>query len=1634
MLSKFSKLSKNDKKLIITFSSIAIVLILAVVSAALIISFSGGEDSDYADFAENGNGVFTQNGGFVATAPGEDFFDFEIAPSALGRITIEALSYSEFGVDVDSDFLVSSDTQSLSKEHLTEFLSTRDNAAFSLEPHGSNRFLLQFEEELAVNSVVNFVYRPLGFSALSHAFQTVDVFRVTNTSPADATFNVPNNAGIEITFNQPIEGGLASFERAFSIDPPVAEGSFFKRDNTYIFAPNAMEFNRMYTVTIREGLVGVSGEVLAENFVFSFTTTWGTAAAPAFSVIGSAYETFLPWNEVFVALNISRDFHGREFNVRLYELPDIDSFLNFTGVDNAVLIEESVKEVQTFGSEWDSFHFLFLGRTLPEGVYVAEITSVQQGMDIVAHKFIQVSPISVYSLSVDDEALFWVNDAATGEPARGARIDVGGVTNASTNNEGIAIIPTLRDRRASVVISYRDYLPFAYVKPTFGNRELMPNERFLFYMYTDRPTYRPNDTVDVFGVIRPRYGQAHSAEDIFTLRIGDMIEMPITLDRFNSFVMRIPVTNMFGFTDISVEVNGERLMSSWVEFLDYANIPFVINGSLDRLVYAAGEYAQAEIRLTTFAGRPVDGVQLRTHSPRIPDLITNEYGIAAGALPIVDEPHLRRDWQPHWSSFWYGTVGEGQASQGIGLPHIVAQRDTMLEAQLNDDIMTITSNRIIIENIEEAKQGSLPWVHIHPDIFRGAAVDVDFEIHITRFVTTQTVRTQQYDHINRRMVTTYDFNTTSSLYRIVQGTTENGRAVVTDLPVSDSRLINYRMEIFFNDTQGRPTMSWVQTPWRNAYVQTSTMRHFFFPLSYGNTFGIGETIDVTIVESEDNWWWSGSHDEAIILTEGRIIAILARDGIIDVATGDVSGVQLTFTEAAVSNAILFGAFFDGQYIFPVPNPISIRHDFSERELEVELTFCQEEYRPGDEVTVQIHTEKPAQVLISVVDESAIQSSRHNTNFLSRLYQSSTVWAWMMNTHQFASHTQHNFGNFGGGAEGGGGDDGGDSISFRDFFVDNPVFEKVLTTDGVATLTFTLPDQITSWRVTALALTECGFAGESVVNITSTLNFYVELLYTNEFIVGDDIAAVVRSFRPFGRTFSDVHYTFNILSGDEIIFTDSQTIEASRNPRAVFNAGKLPPGDYKMQVIATSGDYTDALERPFTVAEYALIIQNHLAGEISTENPHSLHPALFNMRPFPVRLTLTNANIRPLTRILNSTFGRNSSRTDYIAAAAFRDYFFTGESDPYAVRAIVHANHNGGIPELTYENPDLFYTARFAASFPEFVNPSRIKEFVLPELASENPARRAAALLALAGIGEPVLLKIQQEARDTNPSEYFRGLKLAAALVAAGDDNGAANLITRLDKPSQYLLIGFGAEEAPYATFADTSRETVQTLHFFINTAINPTAAWQHINRPEQNLFVSDIPERINFVRRAVFLGDTISEFEYTLHDQTHTAILQNFDRLHLHLSYEQFHSLNLTPISGETAFHLSFQSYNSSNWNPADSRIQITRTITPAANLYRVTLNITLPHDARGTFTIYDRLPSNKRFIPSRHFHTARPWYSVNHTQRQLIQLTLHANPNAPLTRTLHYYALSLYDADMAEGTTYITNHNLENHIWGSTR
>ncbi|PJF28222.1 MAG: hypothetical protein CUN53_01135, partial [Phototrophicales bacterium] len=105
-----------------------------------------------------------------------------------------------------------------------------------------------------------------------------------------------------------------------------------------------------------------------------------------------------------------------------------------------------------------------------------------------------------------------------------------------------------------------------------------------------------------------------------------------------------------------------------------------------------------------------------------------------------------------------------------------------------------------------------------------------------------------------------------------------------------------------------------------------------------------------------------------------------------------------------------------------------------------------------------------------------------------------------------------------GGRGGGGGGGGESVLIREDFEYTPLWAPHVVTDenGEATVSVTLPDNLTTWRLDARAITLRTAVGESTAQIVSTLPLFVRPVAPRFFVVGDqvELAAVIQNNTDF----------------------------------------------------------------------------------------------------------------------------------------------------------------------------------------------------------------------------------------------------------------------------------------------------------------------------------------------------------------------------------------------------------------------------------------------------------------------------------------------------------------------------------------
>jgi len=261
-------------------------------------------------------------------------------------LSVSATDNTGHGVKADTNFLLQC-SEKMSEDDVRASIAVTPGLEYTLDKKAKDQYLLTFADKLEPDSVICFA-QTQAVEPHSWAFQTEDTFRVTTTLPSAKGSGVPVNSGIEVSLSFL---DVVNFQDSFKISP-ATEGSFEKHGKTWVFVPQTLAYNTLYTVTIDKGLASSTGEKLGEDYVFSFRTEEKNPDDNSYLYIsGEQVETFTPTALPVVEVMNSEEFKNTTFNVKVYKYAGADSYINALKARHTYLYDK-------FGYEGDYFSSL----------------------------------------------------------------------------------------------------------------------------------------------------------------------------------------------------------------------------------------------------------------------------------------------------------------------------------------------------------------------------------------------------------------------------------------------------------------------------------------------------------------------------------------------------------------------------------------------------------------------------------------------------------------------------------------------------------------------------------------------------------------------------------------------------------------------------------------------------------------------------------------------------------------------------------------------------------------------------------------------------------------------------------------------------------------------------------------------------------------------------------------------------------------------------------------------------------------------------------------------------------------------------------------------------------------------------
>ena len=1526
-----------------------------------------------------------------------DWSELGDLPPIEPAATLTADRADRAGVAPDTTFTLASRT-TVAGADLAAGLAVEPAVALRVLP-GADRATVTVAPAQPLEPGARYRFRltgPDGALAGAWAFQVKGPLHVVTTLPGDRSSGVPVSTGIELTFDQ---DGVVDAASRFSIDPGV-DGRFETHGRTLVFVPGKLEPATLYTVTLRAG-VGVAGSDvrLEQDLRLRFETgTAPTSTKEPEVALGRAVIEVSPAEEPVIVLAVyspEEKTATTRIPVEVYRLPDGDAALaaartiadapgwaqsssaglvSTAGLQRAMAFDATLQPID-WGSRW-----FRLPDRLERGAYVLVLP--REGRDRQA--LLQVTNIASYAAASTTRSLVWVNEVGGG-PLAGVRATLdGGPRLGRTDAHGLLVFdtpPALRQGVGDLHLIVLDapdgervFVPLgvrprasAYLSEIQAWVDPDPNaDRYWSLLSTDRTLYRQTDTVHLWGYLRERDSGRVPDDATVSLRLVDwyaaadrpaIASAHVSPRSSGAFAAELPLTDVpYGSYVVELEAGGRVVESSWITVDVIRKPAYEVSIETDRHVVISGTSLQATVTARFYEGTLAPGVAM---SVGVLDdahpATTDSDGTAVVALTpklwLDAEGYSRENVAAH-------PTGAEEGDISAYAPILIFPSMSWLDAtaKLSGTELHLSGSvhEVDLARLERDHEKILQGYYDPGFDPRGGPVaGAQVSVEVVEYVPVRRLVGQRYDFIAKKVVDEYvvDLKEKTLGSQAVVSGAEGTFSLDLVVPARDH---DYRVVLRTTDADGRTaTLTRYASPPGPGQIEMPARPYLQQPEGPDGAwlqYGIGDEMRFTMLDGYGAYP-TGKGDAYLFFTAQR--------GLRDVVVQGSPVFVGTFTAADAPNLTVQAVRFTGTTYYGGAGTTAM-FERGERQLSVRLSVDAERYRPGGVATVTVRTTDgsgrpaPATVTLRAVDEKLFAiGGAEEEDPLGQLYE------WVPDG-LFASYASHPvpWPMYGGGM----GDAGGGREEFRD-----TAFYRQIETgpDGVGTVTFRLPDDLTSWHVSAAAVTAGLEAGVGSLLVPVGLPFFVEPTLAPEFLAGD---RPILRLRAFGS---------DLRTGDPVTFTVVSTtlsMAATTVTGRAFEAVDvpLPPltvGEHALVISGTSGSgataLSDRLTRRFTVVAARLTrtetrFTTLRAGAVP-EGGDGLTTYVFS-----------DAGRGRYLPVLEGLAWDDGARLDQaLAAAEARDLLVeTFGTDPtgfpeqtFDPNRYQQGGH--GIALLPYAAPDLDLTVRTILAAPDRFDVTDLQG-TMQEVLADAEATRERQILALAGsaaLGDDVLGQVRTAAALTDLSVRER-LHLALAAAALGDLGTAADL-------ERGLLGEHGQRLGPWVRLqvGDTLDATVgaTALWALVAAEVGDPLADEAEAYVEANPMADDLTnlQRLAFTMRALERTPSApARFAYTVDGARTVVDLSVGGSRALTLTAPQRRSLRLEPLAGEVGVATSWQVPLDPASVTPDPNLTLTRRVTPAGpaapgGLVTVDLSIRFGAQAlKGCTDVVDTAPS----------------------------------------------------------------------------
>lgn len=1553
----------------------------------------------------------------------------------ISEFDMKASIADDEGIAPNSHFLIKT-TASLTPQVLEKYIKVLPATEISVERvlGTANTFEIVPKTQLKTEQLytVEINKGPLASHDFSWAYQVKSQFSLISSLPREKGVDVPLNTGIELYFNR---DNINDPEKFIEITPKVL-GNFEVKENRVRFIPqDALLEKTIYTLKIKAGLGAKdTKDTLDKDIVLSFQTSQGGLYGvneKDWAIFSRQFSEFVPVSAVTFSLyganvetastTIYRFDTTKDFIDSVAKLQNNTPWAHFypskdSAIPGGKQIFTGVLPVEN--QEKDSFatlRTLRFPQTLETGYYAVVMTT-GGGTDI---SWFQVNAVTSFAAFANSQSLLWFKDSSSTESKANVLISYDGTQIGKSEADGVALFATPKELTQDNGYDYAIERKFFVAKIPTGDlvipfedeygykATLYKNNYWWNYISLNKNIYLPTDTVHFWAIEKPRNSEMAEGEMSVKLttpfwdekqeNIVTYAETKVTPSEYSALTGELSFANLKpGIYDLTFRKGMEIVAKQTLTVGIYVKPAYSISATPDKNTIFAGDSLTFKVKATFFDGTPVANTTV-SYASYVPfgkntngEITLNSQG--EGSF-IVSTTY--KDDETYWPSYLsvnvrpkYAEEGQIETNSSVFVfgPHlknVITQKQTAKNVDFTIKTRAIILGKSIREepywDVEQYLGDSLPSM-------------------VTKVAVSEVVYLKEktgtgYDPINKVTYPIYYYHSEDHLFSTETVTSDQNGVSQLSFTPQDKKTYKYVFTTL--DSYGRQikdTRYVYGGGYDTDYYGSNNSSYYLNNSEASNkVYKIGDTINLTLQNSQGLM--------PPVKKESYLFMTI-NNGTIEYSVQDTPNFVSSFRNKDIPNIAIWPGWFSGGR-FHNSYLQNISFDASVKRLTISVVNDKKKYAPGDTVNLDIKvTDKnnvgvKAEVNLSAQDEAIFSLRPEERDIINDLYQD--IYS------QVVIRTSNMPPYGGGGAEKGG---GGDDVP-RSNFKEITLFKSVMTDEtGHAHVSFKLPDNITSWRLTTQAVTKELYAGKDIHFIPVSLPFFVDTTLNATYLAYDNL--VVR-LRVFGESLGKSPVNYSIES-PTLAFKKLEKVGTSSIDVPL---GSLTLGTHELTVRANSDGKKDAITLPLKVlSSYftknasdfyeganGLSIKNKSEGyttiSFSSYGKGKIYTALQNLAcDCGIRVDQKGSEVIAVN-ILNKYFGQKIEKPEF--------------------NATKYQSYTGGIRLLPYSSDDLELSAMTAHLFDVGVfDRSSLNNYFSIALADtkSDTSRKILAYYGLSASKYPVLTKIQKIKNEKKLTVKDR-IYIALTLNALGAKEEARSyyrkeIVPHLEMKSTYAYIGGlkGDETITMTTLvAGLSASLEEKETSLLALYIEQSHTKETLNSFEKLLYIQALLPKLD--------KEEIN-FTYKVGTKQESKIIKDGESFNLTLSPSELSSFSLLGVKGKLGLSTSYEMYSSPSSIVKDSNLSLSRTyevngsstkVFGESDLVKVILLPKFSENALGgSYQIVDYLPSGLRPIDqesNRHYDSYDNHVYPNEITNQKITFMVEKEVTLPV----YYYA-----------------------------